>query len=55
MSKWHNLCWEDKLRSLDRFEDDRLVALKNIIYQEAPQILPETMQKEIKRDIAKRS
>ena len=19
MSKWHNLCWEDKLRSLDRF------------------------------------
>ena len=36
MSKWHNLCWEDKLRSLDRFEDDRLVSFgKNIIYQEA--------------------
>ena len=55
MSKWHNLCWEDKLRSLDRFEDDRLVSFgKNIIYQEAPQILPETMQKEMKRDIAKK-
>lgn len=55
MYKWHNLCWEDKLKSLDHFTDDRLVHFgKKIIYQEAPQILPTIMKKEIMRDIAKR-
>ena len=40
---------------LDKFEDDRLVDFgKKIIYQEAPQVLPESIHTEVKRGIAKR-
>ncbi len=52
---WHAASWKDKLKLLDKFEDDRLVGFgKKIIYQEAPEVLPESMFKTIKREIAKR-
>ena len=55
MQKWHQANWEDKFKLLDKFEDERLVDFgKKIIYQEAPQVLPESVTKEIKRGIAKR-
>ena len=55
MQKWHQANWEDKFKLLDKFEDERLVDFgKKIIYQEAPQVLPESVTKEIKRAIAKR-
>ena len=55
MEKWHQANWEDKFKLLDKFEDERLVDFgKKIIYQEAPQVLPLNVSKEIKRGIAKR-
>ncbi len=55
MQKWHQANWEDKFQLLEKFEDERLVDFgKKIIYQEAPQVLPESVVKEIKRGIAKR-
>ena len=55
MSKWHEVSWEEKLKMLDRFEDERLINFgKKIIYQESPEVLPHSIKKQIKRDIAKR-
>jgi len=52
---WHAASWKDKLRLLDKFDDKRLVGFgKKIIYQEAPEVLPEDMIKKIKYEIAKR-
>ncbi len=52
---WHNASWKDKLKMLDKFEDERLVEFgKKIIYQEAPDTLPKNIYKEVKRSIAKR-
>ena len=49
---WHAASWKDKLKLLDKFDDDRLVGFgKKIIYQEAPEVLPESMLKSIKREI----
>ncbi len=54
-STWHAASWKDKLKLLDKFDDDRLVGFgKKIIYREAPEVLPESMLKTIKREIAKR-
>ena len=40
---------------LDKFDDDRLVSFgKKIIYQEAPDILPKDILKNIQTEIAKR-
>jgi exodeoxyribonuclease-1 len=53
--KWHQSSWEDKLRMLDSFEDKRLVEFgKNLIYQEAPEILPDSIKKEVMRNIARK-
>ena len=47
--KWHEAPWNDKLRLLDKFEDQRMVGFgKKIIFQEAPHVLPESMLKKIK-------
>ena len=55
MEKWHRAPWEEKLKLLDNFKDERLIDFgKKIIYQEAPQVLPDGMFKQIKRGIAKR-
>ena len=52
---WHLASWKDKLKMLDKFQDDRLVGFgKKIIYQESPESLPGNILKEIQRDIAKR-
>jgi|TARA_B100001093_G_scaffold272898_1_gene260793 exodeoxyribonuclease-1 len=55
MANWHQASWEQKLTLLDKFEDERLIDFgKKIIYQEAPQVLPESMFREVKKGIAKR-
>ncbi len=52
---WHAASWGDKLKLLDKFDDERLIGFgKKIIYQEAPDVLPPDMFKSIKRSIAKR-
>ena len=52
---WHAASWKDKLKLLDKFDDERLIGFgKKIIYQEAPEILPADMFKSIKRSISKR-
>ena len=52
---WHAASWKDKLKLLDKFDDERLITFgKKIIYQEAPEILPPDMFKSIKRSISKR-
>ena len=49
---WHAASWKDKLKLLDKFDDDRLVGFgKKIIYQEAPEVLPESMLKTIKEKL----
>ena len=53
--KWHEAPWNDKLRLLDKFEDQRMVGFgKKIIFQEAPHVLPESIMKKIKLEIANR-
>ena len=52
---WHEAPWKEKLNLLDKFDDDRLVSFgKKITFQEAPEILPDSLYKSIRRDIAKR-
>ncbi len=54
-SLWHAASWKDKLKMLDKFQDERLVGFgKKIIYQESPETLPQSVFKSVKRDIAKR-
>ena len=52
---WHSSSWEDKLKLLDKFQDKRCSWFgQKIIYQEAPQILPSDLYKNIKSEIARR-
>ena len=52
---WHNSSWEDKLRLLDKFQDKRCSWFgQKIIYQEAPQVLPTDLYRNIKSEIARR-
>ena len=52
---WHSAPWREKLKLLDKFDDDRLIGFgKKIIYQEAPEVLPEDMHRKIKSEIARR-
>ena len=52
---WHAASWKDKLKMLDKFQDERLIGFgKKIIYQESPETLPSEMFKSIKREIANR-
>ena len=52
---WHAASWKDKLNLISKFDDERLHNFaKKIIYQEAPEILPPSMFKSIKKSIAKR-
>ena len=53
--KWHSSDWNEKLRMLDKFEDERLVYFgKKIIFQEAPDVLPKDMLKKMQIEIAER-
>jgi len=52
---WHAASWKDKLKLLDKFDDERLVGFgKKIIFQESPETLPPDMLKSIKIQIAKK-
>ena len=52
---WHAAPWKDKLKLLDRFEDERLWSFgKKIIYQEAPDVLPKEIYRKIKSEVARR-
>ena len=52
---WHAASWKDKLKMLDKFEDNRLAGFgKKIIYQESPETLSTSIFKGVKREIAKR-
>ena len=52
---WHAASWKDKLNLISKFNDERLHDFaKKIIYQEAPEILPPSMLKSIKKSIARR-
>ena len=52
---WHAADWKEKLKLLDKFDDDRLIGFgKKIIYQESPETLPKEIYNEVKREIAKR-
>jgi len=52
---WHAASWKDKLKLLDKFDDERLVGFgKKIIFQESPETLPSDMLKSIKIQIAKK-
>ena len=52
---WHAAPWKEKLKLLDKFEDERLIGFgKKIIYQEAPEVLPKDMYQKIKSEIARR-
>ena len=47
--------WKDRLAILDKFSDDRLVTFgHNLIFNEAPELLPKDIYKKIKRRIASR-
>ena len=52
---WHSADWKDKLNLLSKFEDERLHGFgKKIIFQEAPEVLPQDIRKKIEQGIAKR-
>ena len=54
-TKWHDAEWKDKLALLDKFEDKRYAYFgSRILYNEAPDILPKDMYKQIRRKIAER-
>ena len=43
---WHAASWKDKLKLLDKFDDERLIGFgKKKIYQEDPETLPSDMFK----------
>jgi exodeoxyribonuclease-1 len=53
--KFHESDWKGKFAMLDKFKDDRLVTFgHNLIYNEAPEILPKDLHRKIKRRIASR-
>jgi exodeoxyribonuclease-1 len=53
--KFHESDWKGKFAMLDKFKDDRLITFgHNLIYNEAPEILPKDIHKKIKRRIASR-
>ena len=50
---WHSASWKDKLKLLNKFEDERLINFgKKIIFQEAPEVLPADIFKSVQRGIA---
>ena len=53
--KFHSSDWRGKFALLDKFQDDRLVTFGHgLIFNEAPEILPQDIYKKIKRKIASR-
>ncbi len=53
--KWHKADWQSKFSMLEKFKDDRLVTFGyQIIFNEAPEVLPQDIYKKIKRKVASR-
>ena len=53
--KWHAANWPEKFAMLDKFEDDRLVSFGHqLIFNESPDVLPESIYKSIKQKVASR-
>ena len=55
MEKFHSSTWDEKVKLIDKFSDERFSLFsKKIIYEEKPEILPESICKEVKKSIADR-
>jgi len=55
MPEFHKAEWDKKLSILSKFKDERLHYFgRRLIYEEKPELLPETEYNEIQRTIAKR-
>ena len=53
--KFHTADWKDKFSMLEKFEDERMHYFgERLIFNEAPDILPETLHKKIKKQIAEK-
>ena len=53
--KWHQADWKTKFSLLSKFHDDRNIIFgQQILFNEAPEVLPEDIYKQIKRKIASR-
>ncbi|MEC7179590.1 MAG: exodeoxyribonuclease I, partial [Pseudomonadota bacterium] len=47
--------WEDRIDIIDKFKEERFSRLaEKLIYEEKPELLPESRSKKIKREIAER-
>ena len=52
-SKFHDTDWRGKFSMLEKFEDKRMLYFgERLIFNEAPEILPDKIQKRIKNQIA---
>ena len=55
MTFFHQFKWEDRVELIDKFKEERFSKLaEKLIYEEKPEILPESIKKRVKRDIAER-
>ena len=55
MKIFHQFKWEDRIDLIDKFKEERFSRLaEKLIYEEKPNILPESRLKKIKREIAER-
>ena len=55
MSNFHQFKWEDRVELIDKFKEERFSRLaEKLIYEEKPEILPESITKRVKREIAER-
>ena len=55
MTFFHQFKWEDRVELIDKFKEERFSRLaEKLIYEEKPEILPESIKKRVKRDIAER-
>ena len=55
MTFFHQFKWVDRVELIDKFKEERFSRLaEKLIYEEKPEILPESIKKRVKRDIAER-
>ena len=55
MDKFHKFKWEDRVELIDKFKDDRYSYLaEKFIFEERPDVLPESILKKVKKNIAER-
>ena len=55
MDKFHKFKWEDRVELIDKFKDDRYSYLaEKFIFEERQDVLPESILKKVKRNIAER-